>query len=60
MTDKDAYILLLERRIRNQRARLRELEGFKYEHLRSIWARVYLDWRHKNRAQYAKTGRWTS
>jgi len=50
--DKDAYILLLERRVHNQRVRLRELEKFKYEHLRSIWARLYLDWRRKNRARY--------
>lgn len=54
--DKDAYIKLLERRVHNQRVRLRELEGFKYQQLRSIWARLYFDWRRKNRALYARIG----
>lgn len=47
------YIKKLERRIHHQRARLRQLEAFKHDQLRSIWARLYLEWRRGNREAYA-------
>lgn len=32
----------------------RELEGFKYDQLRSIWARLYLRWRNRTREPYTR------
>jgi hypothetical protein len=51
------YIRKLERRIHHQRVRLRQLEDFKHAQLRSIWARLYLEWRTGNRERFAALGR---
>ena len=50
--DQAAYILKLERRIRNQRTRLRWWDEQFNSRVQSRWARVYLRWRSRNRARY--------